>query len=64
MLRRSGRALDGPYPSEPFDPLGMINAHPSKSKRFLLEGYRDTDRALRLREPRSGRVKGVVPDAE
>jgi hypothetical protein len=42
----------------------MLNAHPTKSKRFLLEGYRDTDRALRSREPRSGRVKGVVPDAE
>jgi predicted acylesterase/phospholipase RssA len=47
-----------------FDPIGMLNAHPGKSKRFLLEGYRDTDRALRSREPRSGRVKGVVPDAE
>jgi predicted acylesterase/phospholipase RssA len=47
-----------------FDPIGMLNAHPTKSKRFLLEGYRDTDRALRSREPRSGRVKGVVPDAE
>jgi predicted acylesterase/phospholipase RssA len=44
-----------------FDPIGMINAHPAKSKRFLLEGYRDTDRALRSREPRSGRVKGAKP---
>jgi predicted acylesterase/phospholipase RssA len=42
-----------------FDPLGMLNAHPGKSKKFLLEGYRDTDRALRAREPRSGRVKGA-----
>jgi predicted acylesterase/phospholipase RssA len=44
-----------------FDPIGMLNAHPSKSKRFLLEGYRDTDRALRAREPRTGRVKGAQP---
>ena len=44
-----------------FDPIGMLHAHPTKSKRFLLEGYRDTDRALRSREPRSGRVKGAQP---
>jgi predicted acylesterase/phospholipase RssA len=44
-----------------FDPVGMLNAHPGKSKKFLLEGYRDTDRALRGREPRSGRVKGSTP---
>jgi predicted acylesterase/phospholipase RssA len=44
-----------------FDPFGMLNAHPGKSKRFLLEGYRDTDRALRMREPRTGRVKGAQP---
>ena len=44
-----------------FDPLGMLHAHPTKSKRFLLEGYRDTDRALRSREPRTGRVKGAQP---
>ena len=44
-----------------FDPLGMLNAHPGKSKKFLLEGYRDTDRALRGREPRTGRVKGASP---
>jgi predicted acylesterase/phospholipase RssA len=44
-----------------FDPIGMLNAHPGKSKRFLLEGYRDTDRALRSREPRTGRVKGARP---
>lgn len=44
-----------------FDPLGMLNAHPGKSKKFLLEGYNDTDRALRGREPRSGRVKGKIP---
>jgi predicted acylesterase/phospholipase RssA len=44
-----------------FDPVGMLNAHPGKSKRFLLEGYRDTDRALRGREPRTGRVKGSTP---
>ena len=44
-----------------FDPIGMLHAHPTKSKRVLLEGYRDTDRALRSREPRSGRVKGAQP---
>jgi predicted acylesterase/phospholipase RssA len=44
-----------------FDPIGMLNAHPGKSKRFLMEGYRDTDRALRSREPRTGRVKGAQP---
>jgi predicted acylesterase/phospholipase RssA len=44
-----------------FDPIGMLNAHPGKSKRFLLEGYRDTDRALRGSEPRTGRVKGSTP---
>ena len=44
-----------------FDPIGMLNAHPGKSKKFLLEGYRDTDRALRGREPRTGRVKGASP---
>lgn len=30
-----------------FDPIGMLNAHPSKSKRFLWRGYRDTDQVLR-----------------
>ena len=45
-----------------FDPIGMLNAHPGKSKKLLLEGYRDTDRALRGREPRSGRVKGAMPE--
>ena len=45
-----------------FDPLGMINAHPGKSKKLLLQGYRDTDRALKGREPRTGRVKGAIPD--
>jgi predicted acylesterase/phospholipase RssA len=44
-----------------FDPIGMLNAHPGKSKKFLLEGYRDADRALRGREPRTGRIKGSQP---
>ncbi|MEA2425611.1 MAG: hypothetical protein QOH13_2021 [Thermoleophilaceae bacterium] len=44
-----------------FDPVGMINAHPGKSKKLLLEGYRDTDHALRGREPRTGRIKGAQP---
>ena len=29
-----------------FDPLGMLNAHPGKSKKLLWEGYRDTERVL------------------
>ena len=45
-----------------FDPVGMLNAHPGKSKKLLLQGYRDTDRALKGREPRTGRVKGAIPD--
>jgi predicted acylesterase/phospholipase RssA len=44
-----------------FDPLGMINAHPSKSRKFLWQGYRDTEDVLVGSEPRSGRVKGKVP---
>jgi predicted acylesterase/phospholipase RssA len=44
-----------------FDPLGMLNAHPGKSRKFLLEGYRDTERVLHGERPRSGRVKGKVP---
>jgi predicted acylesterase/phospholipase RssA len=39
-----------------FDPLGMLNAHPSKSRRLLWDGYRDTERALQEAPP-SGRVK-------
>lgn len=46
-----------------FDPLGMINAHPGKSKRLLWDGYRDTERVLHGQPPRSGRVKGQVPPA-
>jgi predicted acylesterase/phospholipase RssA len=45
-----------------FDPLGMLNAHPGKSKRLLWDGYRDTEQILHGEEPRSGRVKGVVPE--
>jgi predicted acylesterase/phospholipase RssA len=41
-----------------FDPLGMLNAHPGKSKRLLWQGYRDTDEVLRGGQPRTGRVKG------
>lgn len=29
-----------------FDPVGMLNAHPGKSKKLLLQGYRDTEQAL------------------
>jgi predicted acylesterase/phospholipase RssA len=44
-----------------FDPLGMLNAHPGKSRRLLWQGYRDTEDMLLGAEPRSGRVKGKVP---
>jgi predicted acylesterase/phospholipase RssA len=42
-----------------FDPLGMLNAHPGKSKRLLWQGYRDTDEVLRTGAARSGRIKGA-----
>jgi predicted acylesterase/phospholipase RssA len=42
-----------------FDPLGMLNAHPAKSKRLLWQGYRDTDEVLRAGRARHGRVKGA-----
>jgi predicted acylesterase/phospholipase RssA len=45
-----------------FDPLGMLNAHPGKSKKLLWQGYRDTESVLQGAEPRSGRVKGRVPE--
>jgi predicted acylesterase/phospholipase RssA len=45
-----------------FDPVGMLNAHPSKSKKLLWEGYRDTERALHGDARREGRVKGVQPE--
>ena len=44
-----------------FDPLGMLNAHPGKSKKLLWQGYRDTDRVLSGAPPRSGRIKGKIP---
>jgi predicted acylesterase/phospholipase RssA len=44
-----------------FDPVAMLNAHPAKSKKFLWQGYRDTERVLRGGRPRTGRVKGKVP---
>ena len=44
-----------------FDPIGMLNAHPAKSKRLLWDGYRDAERVLRGGRSRSGRVKGKVP---
>jgi predicted acylesterase/phospholipase RssA len=43
-----------------FDPLGMLNAYPAKSKRLLWQGYRDTDEVLRGGAERSGRVKGAA----
>ena len=45
-----------------FDPFGMLNAHPGKSRKLLWQGYRDTEQALRHEEPRTGRIKGKVPD--
>ena len=44
-----------------FDPLGMLNAHPGKSRKLLWQGYRDAEKALRGEDPRTGRVKGRVP---
>ena len=44
-----------------FDPFGMLNANPAKSKKFLLAGYRDAQQALHGGHPRTGRVKGAVP---
>jgi predicted acylesterase/phospholipase RssA len=44
-----------------FDPFGMLNAHPRKSRKLLWQGYRDTERVLQQPKGRSGRVKGKVP---
>jgi predicted acylesterase/phospholipase RssA len=44
-----------------FDPFGMLNAHPGKSRKLLWQGYRDTERALHGGTPRTGRVKGKTP---
>lgn len=44
-----------------FDPLGMLNAHPGKSRKLLWQGYRDTEQALHSAKPRNGRVKGKEP---
>ena len=44
-----------------FDPLGMLNAHPGKSRKLLWQGYRDTERVLHHAPPRTGRVKGKIP---
>jgi predicted acylesterase/phospholipase RssA len=46
-----------------FDPLGMLNAHPRKSRKLLWQGYRDADKVLNESQPRTGRIKGKVPDA-
>jgi hypothetical protein len=45
-----------------FDPFGMLNAYPGKSRKLLWQGYRDTERALREGATRNGRVKGKVPE--
>jgi predicted acylesterase/phospholipase RssA len=44
-----------------FDPFGMLNAYPGKSRKLLWQGYRDTERVLNEAKPRTGRVKGKVP---
>jgi predicted acylesterase/phospholipase RssA len=44
-----------------FDPLGMLNAYPGKSRKLLWQGYRDTEHTLQQPKGRSGRVKGKVP---
>ena len=41
-----------------FDPFGMLNAHPGKSRKLLWQGYRDTEQVLREGSGREGRVKG------
>ena len=44
-----------------FDPLGMLNAYPAKSRKLLWQGYRDTEKVLAEGVRRSGRVKGKIP---
>lgn len=46
-----------------FDPFGMLNAHPGKSRKLLWQGYRDTERILREGPERTGRLKGAQPPA-
>ncbi len=46
-----------------FDPVGMLNAHPAKSKRLLWRGYRDTDDVLRGGAERSKPVKAAASRA-
>jgi predicted acylesterase/phospholipase RssA len=46
-----------------FDPIGMLNAHPSKSKRLLWRGYRDTDAVVRGGAARSKPAKAAVARA-
>jgi predicted acylesterase/phospholipase RssA len=38
--------LEPPPETGMFDPLAMLNAHPGKSRKLLLQGYRDAERAL------------------
>ncbi len=44
-----------------FNPIGMLHAHPDKSRKLLWDGYRDTEGALHQSRSRSGRVKGKQP---
>ena len=45
-----------------FDPLGMINAYPAKSRKLLWQGYRDMEKVLQEGPQREGRAKGKVPE--
>jgi NTE family protein len=45
-----------------FDPFGMLNAYPAKSRKLLWQGYRDTEKVLREGGRRDGRVKGREPE--
>lgn len=45
-----------------FDPFGMLNAYPAKSRKLLWQGYRDTEKVLREGVTREGRVKGKQPE--
>jgi predicted acylesterase/phospholipase RssA len=46
-----------------FDPFGMLNAYPRKSRKLLWDGYRDTEKLLREGITRDGREKGKVPES-
>jgi predicted acylesterase/phospholipase RssA len=45
-----------------FDPIGMLNAYPGKSRKLLWQGYRDTEKVLHGGGRRDGRAKGKEPE--